>query len=70
MRTTQVNHFERKKEGGVEYWYWEDKVGSQCGRDRKWKYTVKTGDTYVEKGICPQGYKYYQISYSGQPEQI
>ena len=70
MRTTEVNHFEKKNENGTEYWYWEDKKGSYSGRDRKWKYKVKVGDTFVEKGSCPQGYKYYQIKYSGQPEQL
>lgn len=70
MKTNYVNHLERKKIENIEYWFWEDKIGSQCGRERKWKYKVEIGDTYSEKGVCPEGFKYYEIKYSGKPEQI
>ncbi len=69
MRTTSVNHFERKKVEGIEHWFWEDKIGNQCGRERKWKYKVQIGEPILRKEF-PQGYKYYEISYSGQPEQV
>jgi hypothetical protein len=70
MKTTTGNHFERKKIEGIEYWFWEDKIGSQCGRERKWKYRVQVGDTVVPKGKCPEGYEYHEMNYSGNPEKI
>ncbi|WKN33782.1 hypothetical protein PZB74_10645 [Porifericola rhodea] len=70
MAQTSGNHFERKKIDGEEYWFWEDKVGSQCGRERKWKYKVQVGDSYVQQETCPQGYVWYEINYYGTPEKI
>ncbi|MFN2455791.1 MAG: hypothetical protein ABR577_16395 [Pyrinomonadaceae bacterium] len=42
-------------------WYWQDKIGSQCGRDRWWKYTPAVGASYQQKGSCPQGYVWYEM---------
>ncbi|MCE5200697.1 MAG: hypothetical protein ABFD54_01660 [Armatimonadota bacterium] len=51
-----------KNEGGKAVWYWQDKVGSQCGRERWWKYFVRTNDSYAEGGKCPQGgYTWYRL---------
>ena len=45
--------------GGL--WYWQDQPGSQCGRARWWKYQVRVGDGYVQRGTCPQGYVWYEF---------
>jgi hypothetical protein len=45
--------------GGV--WYWEDTVGSQCGRTRTWNYRVQPGSTVREAGRCPQGYPWFEM---------
>lgn len=42
-------------------WYWDDKPGSQCGRDRTWKYTPATGASYRQAGTCPQGYAWFEM---------
>ena len=42
-------------------WYWDDKPGSQCGRDRTWEYTPKPGASYREAGRCPQGYPWFEM---------
>ena len=55
------NHWHDGTENGVRYWYWEDKIGSQCGRERTWKYRVNTGDSVVRKGNCPQGYAWFEM---------
>jgi hypothetical protein len=64
------NHFEMKTEGGKQLWYWEDAVGSQCGRARKWRYEVQQGDSVREMGTCPQGYAWSEMTISGTPTQI
>lgn len=42
-------------------WYWEDKVGSMCGRERTWKWKPKPGGAFRQVGKCPQGYVWYEI---------
>ena len=42
-------------------WYWDDKVGSQCGRDRTWKYKPSPGASYQRENKCPQGYYWYKM---------
>lgn len=69
MKTTG-NNFERKKIDGEETWFWEDEAGSMCGRKRKWRYKVQAGDSYKEAGMCPQGYKHYEIEIRGTPERV
>jgi hypothetical protein len=40
------------------FWYWQDKIGSQCGRDRWWKYQPAVGASYQG----PQGYVWYEMN--------
>ena len=42
-------------------WSWEDKVGSQCGRKRVWKYTAESGSSVREVASCPEGYPWVEI---------
>ena len=42
-------------------WFWDDTVGSQCGRDRTWTYTPVPGASVRQAGICPQGYPWYEM---------
>lgn len=37
-------------------WWWQGQPGSQCGRQRWWKYPVRVGDSYAVGGNCAQGY--------------
>lgn len=65
------NHFKSKTEDGKQVWYWEDSAGSQCGRERKWRYEVKAGDTVKpEAGTCEQGYKWVEMDISGTPVKV
>lgn len=43
-------------------WYWNDKIGSQCGRDRTWQYTPRPGASYRQAGTCPQGYAWFEMN--------
>ncbi|MGU3543375.1 hypothetical protein [Methylobacterium sp. A52T] len=71
MATRLVNNFEMKTEAGKQVWYWQDSVGSQCGRDRKWRYEVQAGDTVQpDLGQCPQGYAWQEVTISGRPVQV
>jgi hypothetical protein len=66
-------NFEMATEDGKQIWYWEDKVGSQCGTDRKWRYEVQIGDTVnKEAGTCPDGKKWAEMTISplGNPVKI
>ncbi len=65
------NHFSKTTEKGKAVWYWEDKVGSQCGRERKWRYEVQVGDIVnPEAGTCPSGDKWCEMEISGQPAKV
>lgn len=65
------NHFVMTKENGIPVWYWEDKVGSQCGRERKWRYEVQKGDSVnIEAGVCPSGDTWSEMEISGAPKKV
>ena len=66
-------NFERKEESGKEIWYWENKVGSQCGTDRRWRYEVQIGDIVnTVAGTCLDGKKWAKMTISvlGNPVKI
>ncbi|PUB13712.1 hypothetical protein DFP92_107173 [Yoonia sediminilitoris] len=67
------SNFEMKTENGKQVWYWTDKVGSQCGSDRKWRYEVQVGDSVRrDAGTCPDGSKWAEMTISalGNPVQV
>lgn len=71
MAVRTGNHFEKKTENGKQVWYWEDAAGSQCGRDRKWRYEVQAGDQVrPDAGQCPQGYPWVELTISGVPTRV
>jgi hypothetical protein len=54
--TYQGNHFVAN---GFS-WSWEDDPGG-CGRTQSWTHSAQPGDTYRSIGICPQGYRLFEI---------
>jgi hypothetical protein len=59
------NHWVKTTENGRPIWYWEDAPGSQCGRTRKIRHQVKTGDSVAQRGKCRQGYTWYEFTVHG-----
>ncbi|WP_422104478.1 hypothetical protein [Winogradskyella sp.] len=68
--TTKVINFKTKSINGKQYWFWSDDAGKICSNKRKWKYKVRSGDSYVQRNKCSSGARIYEITYSGMPTRI